>query len=269
MRISMLPALSWLLASAAPVALADNLLKNSSFEEPKITGRVSATGGSNPAVVESGTSWSHFQTMDRTGKVTVGMTDEIAHTGKQSIYVQFDQAAKTKAAMLMSDLIPIKADEVYRVSIWGRVDRKRPLTLDQGRPYMTIDVEFYPADQASLIGEVEHRTQMIPGMGERILFTSAKWSEYFAEFRAPAGAEFMKITFNWFSPKREEPANGIIFFDDASITGAAGTLVPSLDPPPPADDADADDKTPKPAPVATPAGAPAPAAPPAPGKPQP
>ncbi len=263
MRLSMLPAMSLLLAVGSPVALADNLLKNSSFEEPKITGRVPALGTSNPAALEAGTSWSHFQTMDRTGKVTVGMTDEIAHSGKQSIYVQFDQAAKTKAAMLMSDLIPIKAEEVYRVSIWGRVDRKRPLTLDQGRPYMTLEVEYYPADQASQIGETEHRTQMIPGMGDRILFTSAKWTEYFAEFRAPAGAEFMKITFNWFSPRKEEPANGVIYFDDASVVGSAGSLVPSLDPPPPADDANADDQAPKPAAPAAPVPtAPAPGAPP-------
>ncbi len=234
MRLSLSSAVSLALALAVPGAFAENLLKNASFEVPKISGKVAANKGANVAIEDEYlTSWSHFQTMDRSGKVTIGVTDEIARTGKQSIYVQFDKAASTKPALLMSDLIPVKAEEKYRVSIWGRVDRKRPLTLDQGRPYMVLSVEFYPADQASEIGDGEHRTQMIPGAPERLLFTSAKWSEYYAEFRAPQGAEFMKVTFNWFSPKHEAEADGIIYFDDASIEGVAGALEPTLDPPPP------------------------------------
>jgi hypothetical protein len=224
----------WLVLSlAAPLASAGNLLQNAGFEEPKITGRVTAQKGGSPARSGIETTWAHFQSMDLTGKVIVGLTDEIARSGKQSVFVQFAEAEKTPGAFLMSDLIPIKAGEKYRVSLWGRIDRKHPLTLDQGRPYQVLEVEFYPADQASRIDETESRTQMIPGMADRMLFSSAKWTEYHAEFTAPEGAEFMKITFKWESPKREGTAEGIIYFDDAAVDGVAGTSVPSLDPPPP------------------------------------
>ncbi|MGB8166238.1 MAG: hypothetical protein WCF18_02025 [Chthoniobacteraceae bacterium] len=221
------------LSLVAPLASADNLIQNAGFEEPKITGRVSAPKGGSPASLETGTTWAHFQSMDQTGKVIVGLTDEFARSGKQSIFVQFDEAEKVRGAFLMSDLIPVKAEETYRVSIWGRVDRKRPLTLDQGRPYQLLEVDFYPADQTVRIGETAVRTQMIPGMADRLLFISSKWSEYYAEFRAPTGAEFMKVTFKWESPKREGPADGVIYFDDATVEGVVGTGVPSLDPPEP------------------------------------
>jgi hypothetical protein len=232
---NLISAAPWLALSLAvrPVTGADNLIQNGGFEEPKITGRVSAQQGGSPASSGVKTTWSHFQSMERTGKVTVGLTSEIARGGRQSVYVQFEKAQKTRGAFLMSDLIPIKALENYRVSLWGRTDGKRPLTLDQGRPFQILEVEFYPADQASRIGETESRTQMIPGMAERLLFTSSKWSEYYAEFKAPKNAEFMKVTFKWESPRHETPATGVIFFDDAAVEGVPGTLVPTLDPPVP------------------------------------
>lgn len=236
MHQSRLSAVGCFLALNVPLALGDNLIKNAGFEEPSVSGRVTAQKAGTPALHDLDTTWSHFQSLDLGGKVVVGLTNEIARTGKQSVFVEFNDAERARTAFLMSDLIPIKAGENYRVSIWGRVDRKRPLTLDQGRPYQLLEVEFYPADQASRIGETEVRTQMIPGMPDRLLFISSKWSEYHAEFKAPAGAEFMKVTFKWESPKREGSANGVIYFDDAAVDGVAGTGVPSLDPPPPAEE---------------------------------
>ncbi len=216
--------------SASP-AHADNLLQNAGFEEPKIDGKVDSTAGGNPAGLETGSSWTHMQSMDRTKKVTIGLTNAIAHSGKQSIYVQFDGAQKTKQAVLMSQLLAVKAGENYRVSIWGQIDRKRPLTLDQGRPYMLVEVEFYQADEATLAGEVQARTQMIPGAPDHLLFLATKWSEYYATFQAPLDAVFMKVTFSWFSPKHEEEADGIVYFDDAAIEGVPGTAIPTDDPP--------------------------------------
>ncbi|MEA3209380.1 MAG: hypothetical protein QOE70_2437 [Chthoniobacter sp.] len=230
MKVSRLPLSCFVVALIAPLASADNLIKNASFEEPKVEGRVDGRKGVSPGLVEE-TTWARFQSRDATGKVSVGMTDELARTGKQSIYVQFDGAEKTKGAILLSQLISIKGGTTYRVSLWGRVDRKRPLTLDQGRPYMVLEVEFYPDDEVSRVGDPVIRTQMIPGMAERLLFLSNKWSEYFAEFRAPSEAKFIKITFNWEAPKREGPADGIIFFDDAAVEAVPGTPVPAADPP--------------------------------------
>ena len=235
-------------------AHAENLLKNAGFEEPKVEARTDARKGGSPIGAEAdATSWAHFQSMDPGGKVSVGVTNEIARTGRQSIFVQFDKAGATAGAFLMTELLPVKAEEKYRVSLWGRVDRKRPLTLDQGRPYMQLEVEFYAADQATQIGDAQYRTQMIPGMADRLLFISSKWNEYYAELTAPEDAEFMKITFHWESPRHEEAADGVIYFDDAAVDGVPGKLVPSLDPP-------------APVPAPEPAAAPTPAAPAIPAK---
>lgn len=209
---------------------AENLLKNGSFEEPKIEGRVDARKGVSPAVVEE-TSWARFQSRDEAGKVSAGMTDEQARTGKQSLYVQFDNAERTKGAVLVSQLIPVKGGEKYLISLWGRVDGKRPLTLDQGRPYLVLEVEFYSEDEESRIGETDVRTQMIPGAADRLLFLSSRWSQYYAEFKAPSRAGFLKIVFSWEAPKREGPADGVIFFDDAAVELVPRAPVPSPDPP--------------------------------------
>ena len=131
----------------------------------------------------------------------------------------------------MSDLVPVQQGEDYRVSLWGRIDRRKPLTLDQGRPYLQADVEFYGADQSARIGDIDGRTQMIPGSPKRLLFVTHRWAEYYATFKAPEGASFMKVTFWWYPPKGEGAAKGLIYFDDAAIEGKPGTSVPSLDPP--------------------------------------
>lgn len=259
MKYSTLPFAGAVLALTTSFAAADNLLKNGSFEEPAVEGRQPVRAGATPAGIGDQSSFTQFLTMDRSGKLIAGMTNERARTGKQSIYVEFKEAEKTRGALLMTDLIPIKPGEKYRVSIWGRTDAKKPLTLDQGRPYMQVEMEFYPEDQASRIGETEFRTQMIPGMADRLLFISSKWSEFYTEIKAPGRAEFMKLTFHWQSPKREGAATGIIYFDDATVDGPAGRLLPSYDPPEPTEEPKGDAKpaTPEPAKVATPPAKPA------------
>jgi hypothetical protein len=217
---------------------AENLLENASFEVPKIEGVVAATKGGTPVAADGKGTWAKFLSMDRTGHLSVGLTNQLGRTGSQSLFVKFQEAAKTRGAMLMSDLIPIKGLEPYRISIWGRIDRKQPLTLDGGRPFMLVDIEYYPADQASRIGSVDTRTQMIPGKDKSLLFVAGRWSEYFTEVRAPEGAEFMKVTFRWESPKREGAADGLIYFDDAVVEGPAGNLVSTFDPPEPAEPAE-------------------------------
>ncbi len=230
------------------ICRADNLLQNASFEQPKVEKRTDARKGVSPALTDKETTWAHFMSMDPEGRISLGLTNELSRTGTQSLYVEFKQAKAAKDAFLMSDLIPVKELENYRVSLWGQLDRKRPLTLDQGRPVMRLEVDFYQADQESSAGETRHRTQMIPGSPRRVLFFASRWTEYYAEVMSPVGSEFMKITFRWETPADHETADGIIYFDDAVVEGPAGRLVPSLDPvaPPPA-------ATPAPASPTTPA----------------
>lgn len=211
------------------ITRAENILENATFEQPKIEGRIDERKGGSPVKTETGTSWAHYLSMDPSGKVSVGLTNEISRSGTQSIYVAFDKGVNVPSAHLMSDLIPIKAQEKYRLSIWGRLDRKRPLTIDQGRPMMRVQLEYFEADQATQVGALDYRTQMLPGGLNRILFVAGQWSEYFTELKTPEGAEFVKITFYWELPEKE-PADGIIYFDDAALDGPRGLLVPTRDP---------------------------------------
>jgi hypothetical protein len=217
---------------APGIGRADNLLTNASFEQPKIEKRIDERQGGSPVKTDQQTSWGHYQSMDPRGTIAVGLTNEISRTGTQSIYVEYNKANAAKGAFLMSGLISVKAAENYRISIWGQLDRKRPLTLDQGRPVFRLEVEFYQADQESSAGETEYRTQMIPGSPNRVLFFANRWTEYFANIKSPEGAEFMKITFRWETPPDNETADGIIYFDDAVVEGPTGRLVPSDSPAP-------------------------------------
>ena len=218
------------LAEAPPV----NLLQNASFEDPKIEGRVDNRDGGAPARLQEGTSWSFYQTTDPTGTISVGLTNELARTGKQSIYVDFKKAAKVAEAFLMTEVLPIKGAETYRISIWGRLDHKRPLTLVASRPLLRVEAEFYQADLETQTGDTAYRTQQIPGSPRRILFQAEKWNEYFTEVKSPEDAAFMKVTFRWQTTGEGGEANGLIFFDDAVVDGPVGTPAPKEEPDAPA-----------------------------------
>jgi hypothetical protein len=228
------------LLALAPIAFAaeENLLKNPSFEEPAVKARTAERDGANPALAAEGTSsWTHFQSVVRPqdqagGQLVVGLTNEFARTGKQSIFVDFQNIAATqRRSFLMSDLLPVKAGQRYRIGIWGRIDLKRPLTLDQRRPLLLVETEYFTADQETQSGDTDHRTAIIPGSLDRMLFVSTRWSEYFTSVRTPEDAAFMKVTYRWEVGKDAGKTDGTIYFDDASLVAIAGgeSLAP-LDP---------------------------------------
>jgi len=226
MRVLQISAAALIFSALASFAQTENLLQNASFEEPKIEGRIDWTKGGAPARLTEGTTWAHYQSMERTGKVTVGLTNELARTGKQSIYVDFRKAGQSRDAFLMTELLPIKGRQTYRISIWGRLDRQRPLTLVSSRPLLRVDVEFFQADLETQTGDTEYRTQQIPGSPRRIFFESEKWSEYSTEVKTPEDAAFMKVSFRWQATGVGGEADGMIFFDDAVVQG----IVPVPDP---------------------------------------
>lgn len=262
-----------LLALSCAAVAADqpaNLLKNAGFEEPAVKARTAVENGGNPgSIAEETTSWTHFMAPLKPqesagGKIEVGLTREYARTGKQSVYVDFQKVtAQKRRSFLMTGLVPVKPGFRYRIGLWGRVDRKRPLSLDQRRAVMKVEAEYFTADQENQAGNVEYRTQMVPGSLDRLLFLSTKWSEYFTTVRAPEDGAFMKVTFRWETIEGEGATDGAIYFDDATVTEIpnSGSLAP-VDPatikPPVVTDPD----SPEPA---QPAPAPPPA-PPAPAK---
>jgi hypothetical protein len=230
-------------AADAPPKPEEQPFLNAGFELPKIAARTPEPKGANPALLaianaeerEKQTQWAHFQTFgipaDNAGEgaLVVGLTNELARSGKQSLYVDFQKLqTKGKSAFLMSDLVPVKGGNTYRVSIWGRIDRKRPLTLDQRKPYMQLEVTFFKEGAEEQTGDPEVRTQMIPGKLDRLIFVSGKWNEFFGDIRTPDDAALMQITFRWQTTNDAGTTDGLIYFDDAVIARIPGreTLAP-------------------------------------------
>ncbi len=224
--------------TAAAAAAEGNLLLNSSFEVPAVQARTAESDGASPVRAKEGTtSWAHFQSVVRPqdkdgGQIIIGLTNEIARTGKQSIFVDFQNVTATKRrSFLMTDLVPVKAGQSYRIGIWGRLDRKRPLTLDQRRPYLRVEIEYFTPDPENQAGDTDNRNELIPGRTYQLFFVSSKWMEYYTTVRTPEDAGFMKVTFRWETGKKPGTTDGVIYFDDASLQAVAGGENPvPLDP---------------------------------------
>lgn len=216
---------------SATVLHAEQLLITGSFEYPRVKARTSKDQGGNPAWDRRKPEWQSLiaKKDDEGGKVTAGLTNELARTGKQSMYVHFDNVtAKFSGAILSGDLISILPGKPYRVSIWGRIDRKVPFTLDQPMPYLKLFVEWYQADRetysdAEDISNPEIRIQPVPGSVNKVFFTHTRWDEYWAEFDSPPDAAYMRLQWRLESgPASADAASGIIYFDDAAIEGTPG-----------------------------------------------
>jgi hypothetical protein len=255
-------------APPVPLSTQQNALlpfKNASFEEPSVNKRTPDTEGGQPAGIDA-SDWSHFfrRKGQGDGALTIGATNEIARTGKQSIFLDFAGiTGKRFSASLMTRLIPVKAKMPYKVGMWGRTDKERPLSLDQRRPYLRIEFEFYKEDEETQVGDTDYRVMRIPGSLKRLLFSSSKWTQAYGVARAPEGAALMKVSFVFNIPNDPGKTDGIIFFDDASVEE-----LPADFPIQASDEIVAEDDAGT-APAAAEGESPKPSAPPAPVDPQP
>ena len=220
-------------------ALADQLLERGSFEWPRVKARLERSKGGDLKKSAMNADWTIFKDKSDPagGRLVLGLTNEIARTGKQSIVVHFDKLTKTEAvAMLASDLIPILPEQPYRIGIYGRVDKKDPVALDTRTPFIKLRIDWFKDSVDEDTGEPgydqvedpEFRMQPIPGSQNRpALFTATAWNQFFTDLRSPAGAQYVKVTWTWETGTKEGETNGIIFFDDATIEGPSG---PKSDP---------------------------------------
>jgi hypothetical protein len=203
----------------------ENLLQNGSFELPKVAERTSADKGGDPALGGAETGWEAFAGPTNTtgGKLVVGLTDQIARTGKQSIFIDFQKLTdRGQLATLESKFIPIKASQDYRISIWGRIDRDRPLSLDERRPSMWLHAMFFGPDKKTQVAEPQSSVILIPGSvvpGKRIqlFYTSEKWTETTVTVKAPEGAVFLAATWMWVVGSDAGETDGVIYWDDVTV----------------------------------------------------
>ena len=214
---------------ACTTAYSAQLLNSGSFESPRVKERTQKNKGGSPTVGAS-SSWIRFDTKvgDEGGKLIAGLSNEMARTGKQSLFIQFDKLkAPKQGAELESGLVSILPGKPYHVSIWGRMNKKTALPIDQRLPYLKLFVYFFQADKETECSEPVMRLQPMPGSKNRPpLFTTAKWTEYFTDVNAPEDAAFLKLTWRWDTPPDEGETNGVIYFDDATVTGEPGPVQP-------------------------------------------
>lgn len=210
----------------------DQALQSGSFELPRVTERTPRDSGGSIISYGQG-EWATFapNAAAKDGQVVAGLTNESAHSGKQSVFVQFKQAKAPSAGYeLSTTLVPVKPTESYHVSLWGRLDEKDPIIVDQREPVLQLQVDFFQADGETQTGESNLRVQAIPGDANRPhFFTSDRWTEYYADLEAPADAAFVKATWHFITPPEPGETNGIIYLDDAGIKGAR--VPPPVEPP--------------------------------------
>ncbi len=205
--------------------LAENLIENGGFEMPRVTGRTPSGNADDRSLLLNVGVWSFFATNADSGggKLEIGITDEISHSGKQSIYIDFNKVtAPGRQAVLKTNLIPVVAGKNFRVSIWGRIDRKRPLALDERRPFMWLQVQFFRSDRETPVGDPVGGPQLLPGNvvpggPHELLFVSGKWKESFARLASPAEAAYARMTWSWTTPGDEGETDGVIYWDDATF----------------------------------------------------
>jgi hypothetical protein len=244
-KLSLLTPAALLALFLAPLPAAQ-LLESGSFESPRVKGRKSRVEGGSP-LRATRSDWQQFddKVNDEGGRLKGGMTDEISHSGRQSLYIEYDKLADEKAGVILaSNLVSILPDKSYHVAIWGRLPKQNPLTIEDRLAYLKLFVEFFQADRESPCeeGQSAMRAQPLPGSRNRPpLFTTGKWTEYFADLKSPPDAGFMKVMWRWDTPAQEGAVTGVIFFDDAVIVGEPGPRPPEPELPDP-EKADAEGK---------------------------
>jgi hypothetical protein len=220
-----------LLWSAA--ALADNLQKDSSFETPAVTGRTLFSQGADITHNGRGPGWITVQTSGTASGITLGVTNEVAHKGQQSIFIHFNHVATADAGItLVSNFIPVVSGTGYDMGIWGRMDPKEPLDPQGRLAYMKVEIDFFAKDANTSVGAPVYSVQPLPGSKDHEAFyTPDSWKYFHVPVTTPAGAVFAQVTWRWETESDQGETNGVIFFDDADFSGPPNP-VPDLTPAP-------------------------------------
>lgn len=265
---------------AAPLSLAwaenEQMLESGGFEWPAVLGKKARSEGADISKsAATNAEWIKFQDKPdgEGGRLIFGLTSEMSHGGRQGMYVEFDKLTKPNvSADMVSDFLPIKPGKPYRVGIWGRMDKARPITLAQRLPILQLRVDWFKLDEEgdmAQVGQPVWKMQPIPGPKTRKpFFIAGDWREYFADLTSPEDAGFIKITWSWRTPPAEEgETDGVIYFDDATLVGEPGPKPPPEELEEYEEEKPAAEKPAAPGAPGTPAAKPEPSTPAAPEKP--
>jgi len=206
-----------LLAHSLSVTLAGALPENGGFEDPPVSSRAAILDGGDPTNGGSGPGWIKIRPKraDTLGEIVLGLTNEVAHSGKQSLFVEFNHfLGAANGAALVSEILPVQSGHDYLFSIWNRLDVNTPVTTT-GTVILKINIDYFASDEMLAVGKsLSAYAPLTPGRGNAEL-SAQDWSVVERKVSVPADASFARITLIWQSDDAE--VSGTVYFDDVSL----------------------------------------------------
>lgn len=209
-----------------------DVIFETSFESPSVKGKTPKAAGADiskpdPSKPMEKPAWSQFEDQPNMeaegGSVVAGLTNQIARTGKQALYLEASKLSLPYlGALFVSQAIPITGGKVYKACIWGRNDSKNPLVCAGAQLFFKIQIDFYTDEGATETGESQYLLQPLPGGKSRSPFlVSTAWNPVSLRFVAPAAARFVIVSFRCDSNAERGAISGTAYFDDFTVSDDA------------------------------------------------
>ena len=217
-----------LMASTLSARAGCVVLFESGFESPPVSGRTPRSAGGDPSQSRPAhpgeAVWQRFEDQPNLGaeegSVVAGLTNEIARTGAQSLFIEASKlCAPYIGAQWVTRPIPVEGGKSCRVNFWGRNDAKNPLVSEPAQLLLRLQVDFFAADGATEVGSSQYLLLPLPGFcGHMPMIVPDEWSPLGFEFKVPAGARSMRVSFRCDSRSDKGSISGVAYFDDFSVT---------------------------------------------------
>ncbi len=226
------------LAALIPTAFAETgVVFESSFEAPEIVGRISKDKGGDIANHGDRPEWLFFddteatptsQKPDKAGKlpeskgaVVAGLSNELARTGKQSVFIQADKSTQPQAGAAFSSApIPIVPGTDYLVSIWGRNDKHNPLVLKTPQMILRLQIDFFSDNGDTQTGDSEFLVQPLPDSPKNTpAIVNSQRKRIVRSVTAPDDAKTMVVTWRCNTGPEKGSVSGVVYLDDVAVEG--------------------------------------------------
>ncbi len=138
-----------------------------------------------------------LQVPARRGKVTGGLTNEVARSGTQSLFIDFNHVTESyQSATLISNFIPMASGTDYEVGIWGRTDAKDLIDSEGRSAYLKLEVDFFAEDANASVGDPFYQSSAARQQGPPPLHPG-RWYRFVTTLATPPGAVFAQIIWRW------------------------------------------------------------------------